>query len=388
MAGVFSRRTSWTSSENRIAKAVRSRQAHGLPLLDLTETNPTRVGLGLPEEILREAALDPAALRYEPDPLGRRDAREAVSRYHGTRVPPERIVLSASTSEAYSQLFTLLCDPGDRILVPNPSYPLFEYLAGIASVEVEGYSSFPFDGWHVDLEELEMKVGPKTRAVLVVAPNNPTGAMLHKRELSVIADICRRHELALIADEVFADYTIGLDPHRVPTLAGHAGCLTFVLSGLSKVCLTPQLKVGWTLVSGPRRKASEALSRLEILADTFLSVSTASQLAVPKLLEARATIQAPLRARLEANREQLVRALEGTAADVLRSDGGWSAVVRVPATRSEEDWVLALLKADGVLVHPGFFFDFAREAYLILSLIVEESVFQLAAQRLAEHARA
>lgn len=384
---MFSRRTGWNLTPNRIADAVTSRRAHGLPIFDLTETNPTRVGLPVPEAAWREAAQGPLALAYDPDPQGLRSAREAVASYHGGRVAPDRIVLAASTSEAYAQLFKLLCDPGDRVLVPAPSYPLFEYLAALESVTLDSYPSYYEDGWHIDLETLEAKIDGETRAILVVSPNNPTGAMLRRHELLALSDICRRHELALICDEVFADYAVGSDPQRVATLAGHDGCMTFVLSGLSKVCLTPGLKVGWTLVSGPRNRVAEALARLELIADTYLSVGTPPQLALPRLLEQRAELQRPLVARLAANRTSLVNALEGSAGTVLTSDGGWSAVVRVPVVRSEDEWVVTLLQEAGVLLHPGYFFDFPKEAHLVVSLLVPEAEFASGASLIANQVR-
>lgn len=363
----FSQRTSWPSGTNAIAQAIEERRAAGLPLIDLTETNPTRVGLppiALP-------AVDSTA--YAPDPFGLISAREAIATYHSHRVPPERICLTASTSEAYSWLFKLLCEPGDRVLVPTPSYPLFEHLAQLESVLIGHYATRPWDDWSIDFDSLKAAIDERTKAIILVSPNNPTGAMLHASDLPQLASVCEKHRLALISDEVFADYTSGR-AGRVASLAGHEQVLTFVLSGLSKVCLQPQLKVGWIATSGPPPVRDEALRRLDMISDTFLSVNTPSQLALPGLLGRRDEIQAPLKARLAANHGVLREALTGTAGSLLPADGGWTAVIKVPRSRTEQQWALDLLGA-GVLVHPGFFFDFAEEGWLVVSLIPREEEF-------------
>ena len=370
----FSQRTAWDLTPTPLSLAVAAHRRAGLPLIDLTETNPTRVGLGPAWSQVRELLDDSRAATYEPSPLGLLPARQAVADYHRGAVPPECIVLAASTSEAYGWLFKLLCDPGDTVLVPAPSYQLFDYLARLESVQAAPYPTRFADGWHLDLHALAGLVTPRTRAVLVVSPNNPTGAVLRQAEATALADLCARHGLALLVDEVFADTLRPLAPgqadDRVPSLAGHDGCLTFVLSGLSKVCLLPQLKLGWLAASGPG--ADAALARLEIIADTWLSVATPVQCALPGLLALRPQIQADLRQRLEANRSQLAAACLDTGATLLPADGGWSAVLQVPRNQGEEAWVHRLLER-GVLLHPGYLFDFATEAFLVASLLVPES---------------
>ncbi len=376
----YSRRLSWSLAENALSRAVREKRG---PYLDLTESNPTRAGLSPAVDVAVLA--DPRALRYEPHPKGLPAAREAVAAYYadsrGAAVDPERIVLTASTSEAYALLFKLLCDPGDCVLVPEPSYPLFGYLTALEGVQAVPYP-LRFDGeWHLDAGALEFP--PRARAVLAVSPGNPTGAFLKAGERALLAERCAQAGCALICDEVFADFALGPDPRRVPTVAAHDDVLAFALSGLSKMCGLPQLKLGWCAVSGPPEEAARAIERLELIADTYLSVGTPVQLAAPRLLQARHGFQRRVLDRIRSNRATLLRARAPDAPwDVLPAEAGWSAVVSVPRTHGEEQWALALLEA-GVLVHPGYFFDFPAGAHLVLSLIGPEGDFARAAQVLA-----
>lgn len=383
----FSTRTRWDLRPNPIATALEERRRRGEPILDLTESNPARCGLtGEGEKILRSLA-DERALRYEPEPKGLPAAREAIAALYagrGVEIPPDRILLTASTSEAYAHLFRLLADPGDEVLVPAPSYPLFDFLARIGDVVLRPYPLVEVGGFRIDLRRLEEAATERTRAVLVVNPGNPTGNYLKIPELEALLDLCSRRGLALISDEVFGDYAAGPDPERVETVAGQARALTFALNGISKMLALPQMKLGWIVASGPEEMLAEALGRLEVIADTYLSVNTPVQVALPALLGLRERIQARIRSRLRANREALDRILRPPCpAHALPSEGGWSAVVRVPATRSDESWALALLQEDGVLVHPGFFFEFPAEGRLVLSLLPDEEVFREGAERLA-----
>ncbi len=299
------------------------------------------------------------------------------------------MVLTASTSEAYALLFKLLADPGDRVLIPLPSYPLFAYLAGLESVETVPYPLVWVDGgWFLDFRVLEEQIDNRTRAVVVVSPNNPTGAMLRHEEADRLLGVCRERGVALIVDEVFADHVFTEAPSRLRSLAGRNEALVFVLAGLSKTCLLPQLKAAWIAASGPAGQLTEALARLEVVADTYLSVNTPVQLALPRLLALRAAIRAPLMARLRANLASLERALRGSAATPLQVDGGWSAVVRVPREPGEEERVLRLMARHGLRVHPGFFFDFPTEAYLVVSLLGPEEEFSRGAVLLAADADA
>jgi hypothetical protein len=372
---------------NRIAAALGEYYRSGRPLLNLTETNPTRVGLPMPAAEIREALADARGLRYEPTPFGHAEARAAVAAYHGGAVVPERVVLTASTSEAYALLFKLLGDPGDRVLAPVPSYPLFEYLAGLESLEVVSYPCrWEGDGWFIDLAALEERIDDRTRAILTVSPNNPTGAVIRRTEADRVLALCRERRLALISDEVFADYVVGDGRSRLRSLAGRDEALVFVLNGLSKTCLLPQLKAAWIAVSGPAALADDALARLEVVADTYLSVNTPVQLALPRLLALCARIRAPILARLAVNRRTLETGLRGSAASALPADGGWSAVIRVPRHPGEEERVLRLLMSHGLSVHPGFFFDFPTEAFLVVSLLAPEEEFARGAAILATDA--
>ena len=353
--------------ENALSKALAARQAAGLPLIDLTESNPTAIGLQTAPAALPDAAV------YHPEPRGLLPARAAVAAYHG--VDPEQVLLTASTSEAYSFLFKLLCDPGDEVLVPEPSYPLFGWLTALESVRAVPYP-LRFDGeWHLAFEDFSFS--QRTRAVLVVSPGNPTGAFLKLDERARLAGLCATHGCALISDEVFRDFAWAEDPRRVRTAAAFDDVLSFSLSGLSKVAGLPQLKLGWCVAAGPGR--DEALRKLELIADTYLSVSTPVQLAAPRLLAGRHEFQQQLRARLAANLRALHAArAPGAPWSVLPSEGGWSVILSVPRARPEEEWALLLLER-GVRVHPGYFFDFPGEGFLVVSLLSEPLAFARAA---------
>ena len=382
---MFSERTRWDLRPNRLAERLAAKRASGARVLDLTETNPTRVGLPYPDDVLAPLARAEAR-RYEPQPFGLPAARQAVAADFARRgfpVGPDRVVLSASTSEAYAFLFKLLCDPGDEVLVPRPGYPLFDFLATLESVQVRTYP-LRFDGeWHVDLPAVRTALGPRTRAVVAVSPHNPTGACLRRDEQDALETLCAAHGAALVSDEVFADYAFREEPRRAASVARDGPALAFALGGLSKSCGLPQLKLAWTAVTGPEPLRRDALARLEVVADTYLSVSTPVQVAAPELLARREELQRPIRLRLRANLETLRAAIgPGCPATLLEPEGGWSAVLRVPATRSEEERVTRLLEERDVLVHPGFFFDFPQEAFLVLSLLPPEADFAAGVARL------
>ena len=382
---MFSERTRWDLRPNRLAERLAAKRAAGVPVLDLTETNPTRAGLPYPADLLLPLSA-PEALRYEPSPFGLEPARAAVAADFARRgfpVPLERLVLSASTSEAYAFLFKLLCDPGDDVLVPRPGYPLFEFLAALESVEVRTYPLVHDGEWHVDLAALRAAVSPRTRAVVVVSPGNPTGAFLKVEERAALEALCAERRIALISDEVFADFAFREDGRRAASVARDGEALAFALGGLSKSCGLPQLKLAWTAVTGPAAHVSDALARLEVVADTYLSVSTPVQVAAPTLLARREEVQAPIRDRVRTNLGALRAAMGPSCpATLLDPEGGWSAVLRVPATRSEEERVTRLLEERDVLVHPGYFFDFPGEAYLVLSLLTPAVEFAEGTSRL------
>jgi aspartate/methionine/tyrosine aminotransferase len=369
---MFSDRTRVDLRPNRLAAKLAERRAAGAKLIDLTQSNPTRAGLPQPRDLLAPLAAD-AASRYDPLPFGLPEARAAVARdfaRRGSPLEPERILLHASTSEAYGFLFKLLCDPGDEVLVPRPGYPLFDFLAGLESVRVRSYA-LAYDGeWHLDLNAIKAALGPRSRAIVAVSPGNPTGAYLKRDELERLESLCAERGIALVADEVFADFPLREDSRRAASVARDSQALAFALGGLSKSCGLPQLKLAWTAVVGPDALRREALARLEVVADTYLPLSTPVQVAAPALLARKDELQAPIRARVAENLDTLRRALAaGSPATLLEPEGGWSAVLRVPATCSEEERALRLLEQRDVLVHPGYFFDFPGEAYLVLSLL-------------------
>jgi aspartate/methionine/tyrosine aminotransferase len=381
---MFSTRVPGDLAPNRLTRAVESARAAGAAIIDLTETNPTRVGLPYPQRLIEPLA-DPGGLYYDPEPFGLPRAREAVSAEYaaaGLHVDPAHIVLTASTSEAYSFLFKLLCDSGDEVLVPAPSYPLFDHLCRLDAVGVRAYPLEYHGTWSVDVGALEAAVGPRTRAVLVVSPNNPTGSLLGRADLRAIARLCRARGLALVGDEVFAGYLIDPRDDRASVLEQDEA-LAFGLGGLSKSIGLPQMKLGWIAATGPADLLGPALDRLEVVADAYLSVSTPVQLAAGPLLAAGREVRRLISERIRYNLGALVEAAAAApSCSVLRVEGGWSAVVRVPATRPEEALVLDLLERDGVLVHPGYFFDFAREAYLVVSLLPQPDAFRTGVARL------
>jgi aspartate/methionine/tyrosine aminotransferase len=384
---MFSARTRWDLRANRL-EAIRARKRErGEAIVDLTESNPTSAGIDYPNDLLVPLA-EPGGLRYEPLAFGAPRARGAVAEdfsRRGCAVDPSRILLTASTSEAYAFLFKLLCDPGDEVLVPRPGYPLFEYLAGLESVRPVPYPLVHDGEWHVELEALREAASARTRMVVVVSPHNPAGAYLKCGELEALESFCAERSLALVSDEVFADYPLRPDPRRAGSVARDGPALSFALGGLSKSCGLPQLKLSWIAVTGPESLRSEALARLEVVSDAFLSVGTPVQRALPALLARRAELQRPIAERVASNLASLRAHLPpGCPASLLEPEGGWYAVLRVPATLSEAERVEKLLEERNVLVHPGYFFDFPREAYLVLSLLPRPGAFDAGVERILE----
>ncbi|MRG98379.1 aminotransferase class I/II-fold pyridoxal phosphate-dependent enzyme [Polyangium spumosum] len=384
----FTRRTDWDRTENPLTTLLADAARSGRALVDLTESNPTRAGL-VDAAPLVALLGDARGTTYAPLPLGHPRARAAVAAsFHERGLPAreDRVVLSASTSEAYAWLFKLLCERGDRVLVPAPSYPLFEFLARLEDVELQTYPLVREEGFRIDLGALERaaeEAKGHARAIVLVHPNNPTGTYVRRDEAALVDAIAARHGMALIVDEVFAEYPHGVLPaDRLPSFAGEHEALTFVLGGLSKSLLLPQCKLGWTLVYGPDVFCHEALARLELVADTYLSASTPVQLALPELLAARASVQGPVRARAAENLAALDRAIAAAGEDAavrrLPTDGGWYAILEVPRTRDEDAWVESLVREHGIVVHPGYFFDMEREGFLVISLLPRPEVFSRA----------
>lgn len=371
---MFSSRLPAALAPNALAAAIDRLRTAETPFIDLTATNPTTVGIAYPTALLNDLSSS-AALNYSPQPFGLMRAREAAAREFSrlsTPISADRIVLTASTSEAYSLLFKLLCNPGDEVLIPQPSYPLFELLSRLDDVNAVPYRLQEHAHWSIDRESVGRALTSKTRAILVVSPNNPTGSIISGDDASWLSQLCLSKGIALISDEVFADFQI----RSVSVPPAFPACMNFRLGGLSKSAGLPQVKLGWIAVDGPDGLVAEALERLELICDTYLSVSTPVQVAAASLIEGGAAVREAILDRVRRNLATL-RTLVASSDDVtlLEPEAGWSVVLKVPATEPEEQKVLRLLTDHGVLVHPGYFFDFSREAFLVLSLLPEEPVF-------------
>ena len=377
---MFSQRTNWNLEPNRLAVAYRRMRQAGREILDLTISNPTHAGFQYDDTAILHALSNPKSLVYDPQPKGLLCARKAITEYYSQQataaaVDPESLILTTSTSEAYSFIFRLVANAGDEILVPKPSYPLFDFLADLQDIGLAGYPLIYDHGWHIDFASLEQAVTDRTRGVIVVHPNNPTGSYTTAEERERLNECCARLGLPIIADEVFLDYQ--LSSGTVRSFADNTDVLTFSLSGISKISALPQMKLAWMAVSGPSEKAHAALARLEVIADTYLSLNTPIQLASLTLLEQRKSIQPQLLSRVRCNLGELDCQLGlQTTCSRLEVEGGWCAVIRVPATRPDEELAIDLLQGCAVLVHPGHFYDFPRDGYLVVSLIAPTAEFQ------------
>lgn len=386
----FSKRTEWNIEESELAQAHRLRAQAHLPIADLTVSNPTRCGLAYPPGLL-DALRDPKALDYDPQPRGGLRAREAVCAYyddHGVAVCPEQVILTTSTSEAYSFLFRLLCDPGSEILSFQPGYPLFDFLAVLDDVKLNEAALVYDHGWQIDPEAIRRAISPRTRTIVLVHPNNPTGHFTKEWEAKELAILCREHDLALIVDEVFLDYAFSDSEIQSPVRSfagGLEGVTVFVVSGLSKIAGLPQMKAAWLLATGPQAKA--ALERLEVIADTFLSMNAPVQSALPTWLAGRKTIQEQIQDRTRANLDELDRLLAGDSGVTrLTVEGGWYATLRIPAIQPDQQTVLDLLQR-GVWVQPGYFFALPPSGWLIVSLLTPRVDFAIGARAIVDYLR-
>jgi alanine-synthesizing transaminase len=383
---MFSRRTDWKLAPNRFSRAQDEVRASGTTVLDLTLSNPTAAELHYDDEDILNALVNPAAMVYDPQPLGMRSAREAVCAYYRRQheepsLDTASLLLTTSTSEGYSYVFRLLCDPGDEILVPKPSYPLFEFLADLENVVLTPYPLIYDHGWQIDFLSLRKAVRPNTRAVVIVHPNNPTGSYISIQEQAELNQFCSANHLALIVDEVFLDYALDGTPRY--SFATNHDVLTFTLSGISKISGLPQMKLAWIATSGPAAAVKAAMARLEVIADTYLSMNAPIQLAAPVFLDQRRQIQPVLIDRIRQNLGELdARLAQQKTCARLTVEGGWYAVLRVPATQTDDDLVIDILRKARVLVHPGHFYDFPADGYLVLSLITPPEAFREGIDRL------
>ncbi len=387
-SAMFSDRTSWQLTPNPLTQALDEVRASGKKILDLAVSNPTDAGIRPDEEAVLAALANREAMHYNPQPRGLLSAREAVCRYyreshHCPDVNPERLILTTSTSEAYSYVFRLLCNTGDEILVPKPSYPLFEFLADLADVRLTPYPLLYDHGWQIDFDSLTKATTSRSRAIILVHPNNPTGSYVSEAETSELNAFCQEQDLALIVDEVFLDYYHDGAPRK--SFVKNADVLTFTLSGISKISALPQMKLAWVAATGPKDIVAEAEARLEIIADTFLSMNAPVQLAAGVLLDQRKKVQPVLLERLRANLAELDRQLAShPACKRLLVDGGWYVVLRVPVIQSDEELAIRLLREASVSVHPGHFYDFPGDGHLVLSLITDPAIFSEGLTRLMQ----
>ncbi|MHB8485600.1 MAG: pyridoxal phosphate-dependent aminotransferase [Candidatus Acidiferrales bacterium] len=381
---MFADRTSWNLTTNRLAEALAKHRATGKPLLDLTVSNPTECGFVYDNDAILRALSNPAATIYQPEPRGMAMARRAIAEYYAARgcdVPVEDILLTTSTSEAYSFVFRLLCNPGDELLIPAPSYPLFDFLADIQDVKLIRYPLFYDHAWEIDFHALEQAISSRTRGVIVVHPNNPTGHYTNSLAMKRLNEICSPNNLAIIADEVFVDFSLTQELH--PSFAANRQSLTFTMSGLSKIAGLPQMKAAWLITSGREQWKSQARARLDVIADAYLSMNAPIQLAVPSFLQQRHAFQKQLIARMRGNLRELDRQIAAQkSCSRLKVEGGWCVVLRVPATRPDEELAVDLVESSGVYVHPGHFYDFPSDGYLVASLITPEPDFAQGIRRL------
>jgi alanine-synthesizing transaminase len=385
---MFSDRTNWKLTRNGLTDALEEVKSSGARVLDLTVSNPTRVGLHFDDARILESLASPKAMNYDPQPKGLPSARAAVANYYRAQhgidgLDPARLILTTSTSEGYAFVFRLLCNPGDELLVPKPSYPLFEFLADLEDVKLVPYPLIYDHGWQMDFPSLEKVVTRQTRGVVVVHPNNPTGSYVHAKEQASLRVFCAERGLAIIADEVFLDYAHQGAPQR--SFVANQDVLSFTLSGISKISALPQMKLAWIVSGGPATQRDVAEARLEVIADTYLSMNAPIQWATPALLEQRQSVQQELLNRVLGNLTQLDQQLAAQKmCRRLNVEGGWYAVLRVPVTQTDEELAVDLVRRKSVLVHPGHFYDFPSDGYLVLSLIAAESEFAEGIRRLLE----
>jgi alanine-synthesizing transaminase len=382
----FAKRTAWNLVSNDLSSILKEMKKQGAPLIDLTESNPTRCHFDYPPDVLA-AFQTPANLAYHPDSKGMMKTREAIARYYrqkGENISAEQIVLTSSTSEGYSFIFRLMCNPGEKILFPKPSYPLFQFLVELNDLNIDFYPLTYQQTWDIHIDRLASVLTDDTRGIVLVNPNNPTGSFIKKNELQFLNNLCREKNLFLLSDEVFSDFSFVQKSDAV-SCVGNKDILTFTLGGLSKTLAMPQMKLSWIIVNGPQTIVPETLARLEVIADTYLSVNTPVQNALPLWFEKREVLQESIKTRLKHNLTYLKNQVKHTKdVSLLDVEGGWYAVCRLPKFKTEEEWVMDFLTKDYCIVHPGYFFDFEEDHCIVLSLLPEEQIFKEGISRLFE----
>jgi alanine-synthesizing transaminase len=382
---MFSSRTKWNTSPNRISRLLNEKRQRGESITDLTESNPTTCEFSFPNEEILSALSEPSILFYQPEPRGLLSARKAIAEYyavHGIAIKPEQIILTSSTSEAYSFLFKLLCNVGDEIVVPQPSYPLIEYLCQLNDAALRHYR-LAYDGeWHIDFASLQAQLSDRTRAIVLVHPNNPTGSYLKQNEFDRVCSLASEYHCSIVADEVFGPYNISSDLHCVNILTSQSFVPLFSLNGISKLLGLPQLKLSWIVVDGSLKQIDEALIRLDIVADTFLSVNTPVQIALPKLLSSCSDIRNQIRLRIQTNYQLLQNIFTDSKTSVLRVEGGWYAVLQLPQNYNDENWTEEILTHQNILVQPGHYFDIEQKSCIVISLLPISDLFENAILRL------
>jgi aspartate/methionine/tyrosine aminotransferase len=382
---MFSSRTDWNTNPNRLSSLVAAKKLREETILDLTESNPTHCGFSYPKQEIISSLANEMGLSYQPEPRGHFSARKAIAEYYaeqGVAITPEQIILTSSTSEAYSFLFKLLCNVGDEVMVPQPSYPLLEYLCQLNDITLR-YYRLAYDGeWHIDFASLRTEFSNRTKAIVLVHPNNPTGSYLKQNEFDQICSLASKHHSSLIADEVFGSYDISPDIHYANILTSQSFVPLFSLNGISKLLGLPQLKLSWIVVDGNLQQRDEALNRLDIIADTFLSVNTPVQVALPKLLRCSSDIRNQIRSRIQTNYRLIQKVFADSSASVLRVEGGWYAILQLPQKYSDDNWAEEILTYQNILVQPGHFFDMVQKSCIVISLLPISGLFDDAILRL------
>lgn len=371
---------------------MKSLKRQGIAIIDLSESNPTHCNFKYLTDAKLLAPLNrPANLNYNPSPKGKKEARDAIQSYYRNQqieIDSERIFLTASTSEAYHYIFRLITNPNDRILIPRPSYPLFNFIADLNDVVLDHYGiRYEHEKWKINFRESAGSLGSDTKAIIVVHPNNPTGSFLKIHEAKELIQTAKLKSLALISDEVFSDYGFRKDANRMTSLANTKEVLTFTLGGISKCLGLPQMKLSWMILNGPEKMVSKATERLEVISDTYLSVNTPSQEALSYWFSYKDQIQNEIKERTGANRTWLSKKLlhDKTGISCLEPEGGWYAILKLPNFKNEEEWAFEFLEQEHVFVHPGYFFDFNEEPYVVVSLLSECPRFQEGCERIVNH---